>query len=722
MVTVGEDGGIFRWRIGEDRIESQPLERADGTLTSVALSPDGARVAGGDRYRVLLWDARTGKLERTLDADHKGPVEGLAFSPDGAWLVSGGTAAAVYLWETATGTRRAQLDQHTKSVRAVAFAPDGDRVATAAEGKRIAIWRLRESPPRHDIIDNGVPPFVFALAFSPDGRKLAAGGEGEAVVVWTLPEKDAGKSAAKDGEQDTEQEPDEPRKPVRLTGQHAGEVTQLRFARKGAALIARSRDGRLAFYDPSDGQYFKYAPLDAGPGRRDDFAVVEDGKALLTVGPGNYVRRWTMDTAGEAGARVLPGHSRGTKDIAFGPGGVLLSAGCPGPRAEVMDMGCASGLELQRWDVEKGAPLAPASALDGRKVLAIGPRRDGGAILLVLEGGDVAVWDTAQQRIVEEHPRPKLQPAPAAGGTTSPPSPERWRTAGGSPSRPCNVGVTPLSTFAIAPGGGAFYFAGGSKGCVFRWVHGEGWSTQPIVEHGSDVTAIAVSPDGSRIAVGGRYGGLRIQGLGLDAPRVEPHVFGREVRITALAFSPAGDLLLVGAGRYEAESRKGFLPSGPTVGRAMLWNVAENRLAATIQTTPPAFGAGAVGAVTFSPDGRLALIGGCRTAGGLFGCSRGEIVLWDVGLGQPVGSPAAAHSGDVRRIVMRDDGALFATASDPEGMGYDPRIVLWNLSPTSWIAAACSVAGRGFTPEESQRHLGNLYPDPCAPGGASPAR
>jgi WD40 repeat protein len=715
MVAVGEDGGIHRWRMGEDRIESQPLERADGTLASVALSPDGTRVAGGTQAgsRVLLWDARTGKLERTLDADHRGPVEGLAFSPDGAWLVSGGTATAVYLWETATGTRRAHLDQHKAGVRAVAFAPDGDRVATAAEGGRIAIWRLRESPPRHDIIDNGVPPFVFALAFSPDGRRLAAGGQGEAVVVWTLPEADAEKSAADDSEQDADQEPDEPRTPVRLTGQHAGEVTQLRFARKGTALIARGRDGRLAFYDPSGGQYLKYAPLDAGPGRRDDFAVVEDGKALLTVGPGNYVRRWTMDQPLEVAARVLPGHESGTRDVAFVGGGVLLSV----------------GQELQQWDAEKAAPLGPAVGLDGRKVLGLGPRRDGRTVLLVLEGGDVAIWDVERQRVIQEHPRQKPQPAQSPPATAPKPAgaeqptvlvPEgpggKLRRAGGeSPSRVCTTATTSVDAFAIAPGGVAFYFGGGSTGCVFRWTQGEGWSQQPLVEHGSYVTAIAISPNGRRIAVGGRYGGLQVQELEPNAARVAPHAFGREIRITALAFSPGGDLLLVGAGGYEAEPRKGFLPSGRTVGRAMLWHVAENRLAATIQSTPPAFAGGPVSAVGFSPDGRLAIIGGCRTEGGVFSCGRGEVVLWDVASSQQVGPPVGTHRGDVRRIAVREDGAVAATISNADAMSNDPRIVLWDLRPASWIASACNVAGRRFTPEETRRHLGNLYPDPCAP-------
>ena len=60
------------------------FEGHSGWVTSVAFSPDGARVLSGSWDKTIkLWDAATGQLIRTFEG-HSGAVGSVAFSPDGA--------------------------------------------------------------------------------------------------------------------------------------------------------------------------------------------------------------------------------------------------------------------------------------------------------------------------------------------------------------------------------------------------------------------------------------------------------------------------------------------------------------------------------------------------------------------------------------------------------------------------------------------------------------
>ena len=70
-----------------------------GEVVTAAITPDGAILAtGGKDPIVKLWDARSGKLLRELDA--AGAVRSLSFSPDGQKLVVGNEAGKVEVWDT----------------------------------------------------------------------------------------------------------------------------------------------------------------------------------------------------------------------------------------------------------------------------------------------------------------------------------------------------------------------------------------------------------------------------------------------------------------------------------------------------------------------------------------------------------------------------------------------------------------------------------------------
>ena len=90
---------------------------------SIAMSPDGSRLASASGEAIKLWDVTTGQETLALNADERDFSTTVAFSPDGKWLASGGGLFGVKLWDMSTGRETMNL-KHAGQVRSVTFSPD----------------------------------------------------------------------------------------------------------------------------------------------------------------------------------------------------------------------------------------------------------------------------------------------------------------------------------------------------------------------------------------------------------------------------------------------------------------------------------------------------------------------------------------------------------------------------------------------------------------------
>ena len=101
------------------------------------VSPNHRFVASAGGNKVFLWDARTGKLKRTIEGDES-LAWTLAFSPDSKTLAGG--YKTIQLWDTETGDELSQLKGHTRLVHSLAFSPDSKILASGDSSGKIILW------------------------------------------------------------------------------------------------------------------------------------------------------------------------------------------------------------------------------------------------------------------------------------------------------------------------------------------------------------------------------------------------------------------------------------------------------------------------------------------------------------------------------------------------------------------------------------------------------
>jgi hypothetical protein len=147
-----------------------------------AFSPDGKWLAGSGAGGLRLWDAASGREERTVSAE---PADRLAFSPDGGRLLALQAGEAARLFDVASGAELRVWPAGAGEWACFALAPGGRQVAAggadgvlrlwdAESGRELAHWRAHESG-------------LTALAFHPDGSLLVSGGRDGLLRLWDLP-------------------------------------------------------------------------------------------------------------------------------------------------------------------------------------------------------------------------------------------------------------------------------------------------------------------------------------------------------------------------------------------------------------------------------------------------------------------------------------------------------------------------------------------------------
>jgi WD40 repeat protein/tRNA A-37 threonylcarbamoyl transferase component Bud32 len=244
--------------------------------------------------------------------------------------------------------------------------------------------------------------------------------------------------------------------------------------------------------------------------------------------------------------------------------------------------------------------------------------------------------------------------------------------------------------------------AGGQEGVVTLWAIDQPEAIGRFKDHPSAIAFLSFSPDGKALASGGAEGAVRIRPI---ADANQEREWLQPAVVHSLAYSPDGKLLAIAAGaatllrdagtgklihtlRFLPQNRGpvmqvAFAPDGRTLvtgaaGRRIVqWDVAAGTMIRLLhdRTAKEAdLPQGALGAVTFSPDGRFVAAG----FGYPYMHSRGQpekVAVWDAGSGKEL-AMFVAHTNTIPCVSFSPDSQTLATAS------HDGTVKLWKAG--SW--------------------------------------
>jgi WD40 repeat protein/serine/threonine protein kinase/Flp pilus assembly protein TadD len=576
----------------------------EGWVWSVAYSPDGRLIAsagGGNPYygtqesvkpgEVILWDAASGERLRTLRG-HKHLVQSAAFSPDSQRLVTTSLDGTAKVWQVATGTELRTLPvQAAPAVREVStsatFSPDGKLVATAG-GKGIEVWDAtgdgRKPVPRLTLHGDQLP-LMPGVAFRPDGRQLAAitwaRGQGH-VKLWDLT---TGAEA------------------LTLEANQGDGFHGAAFSPDGRYLAAGEL-GILKLWDVATGRLLQ--SIGGHNGQVWGVAFSPDGRQLASAGADGTVRVWEVPRGEEV--VLLRGHRGEVRCVAFSPDGQRLVSGGIDGTVKVWDLTVHPEYgSVQRAVAE---PEAVAFAENGAHLVIAG------------RGGKLLTADCDTAALVGRTPRVDLtgtwmtpaEPAclDADGCWLAGISQEDrtvakvWEVRTGQERLVLRGHTLPLRLVTTSPGGRRIATSGrvprgeAPRAEVKVWDGAEGRPLLELAEPGLDVTRLALSPEGDRLALVGEQvtsmpgeekprSEAVVRVYAIDSGQVIHSFSGGDSPFWGLAFSPDGTRLAA-AGTWSEDPR--------TARAVLLWDLADERPTITHQGPEQAMD------VTFSPDGR----------------------------------------------------------------------------------------------------------------------
>ncbi len=411
-------------------------------------SPDGKQLASASEDGTLkIWNAVTGNEVLTLRG-HDAQVFSVAWSPDGRRIASGGRSGEIKIWDANSGEILLAMYHELGWVGSVAWSPDGKRLATAVNTTERLPVRVWDTATGQQIRSFTQPAQrVFSVAWSPDGRRLACGNNGGTIDVWDC-----------------------------LTGEavltlHTGMYNALSvsWSPDGESIATANNDmqGMITIWDASTGE--RRSTLGGHAGRVTSIAWSQHGEQLASAGEDQTVRIWNT----KSGEEVLAfrGHLGPVMSVRWSPdGGRLVSA--------------SVDRTVRIWDTQReqvgrtlsghqGQVYEVAWSPDSRYVAAHGVDRSAARDM-------VRIWDARSGR--------EVLPAQSVDGRNRE-VPFAWSP--GSPNSGCLLAL-----------------------CADSEVHildpAAGREVLTLAGHEDIVESVAWSPNGRRIATGGRDETIRV--------------------------------------------------------------------------------------------------------------------------------------------------------------------------------------------------------------------
>ena len=160
---------------------------------AIAFSEDGKYIVAGSRNGFIkVWEVTSGQNTLTLNSGNW--IESICYSPSGKFILSAGfdsitssKKGRLMLWDAKTGKLLRRFGNLDYAISQAVYIPGNDYHAiTIAVDGTLALWDLATDAPPHKNRQNNKKSSL-CLGISKDGKRVATGDEAGNVHLWQVP-------------------------------------------------------------------------------------------------------------------------------------------------------------------------------------------------------------------------------------------------------------------------------------------------------------------------------------------------------------------------------------------------------------------------------------------------------------------------------------------------------------------------------------------------------
>jgi WD40 repeat protein len=456
-----QDKKVKLWDLASGRI-LESSQKQEGSLYSIAYSPNGKYLVSGSFKTFTIWDAQSLK-ELNKISGLTSRIESVAFSPDSQFIGTGSSDGSVKIWNVKSGSEIFNFSAASPSVESIAFSPNGQYLVAGTREHVLQVWDLSSGEEIQNLYSDSN---IYSVTFSPDGQSIATGLYDKSIELWDLNKGEVFKSfkgysskvnsvayslngviASATVDRSIRLWDGARGSFIRNISGHSSSVTSVSFNSHGNYIASGSLDKKVKIWDTEkanevrsfqDSEWIKTV------------ALSNNLKYIASGSYGHVLRVWDVNSGNDLYS--LSGHSSTIASVVFSPDSNLLASG-------------SGDTSIKIWDINRGIELYTLWTDSTVESLAFSPDSQ----MIACGGGYrfIELWDVNEKI--------KIQTFKGHSGS--------------------------VNSVAFSPDG-RYIVSGSDDNTIKIWEVSSGSLIQTFTGHSSDVKDVAYSPDGKYIVSG----------------------------------------------------------------------------------------------------------------------------------------------------------------------------------------------------------------------------